>query len=121
VNQVAQLDQPCITNGVCPWGPGPDPNVLSFFNQFPLNNGFTEGDGYNLGSYSFSSPAPGSLNTSIVKLDYALNDKQHVFVRGNLQKDTQRGAENFPSQPPSSSLEHFHYFCRVPKRSRNQA
>jgi len=105
VNQVAQLDQPCITNGVCPWGPGPDPNVLSFFNQFPLNNGFTEGDGYNLGSYSFSSPAPGSLNTSIVKLDYALNDNQHVFVRGNLQKDTQRGAENFPSQPPSSSLE----------------
>jgi len=105
VNQVAQLDQPCLTNGVCPWGPGPDPNVLSFFNQFPLNNGFTEGDGYNLGSYSFSSPAPGSLNTSIVKLDYALNDKQHVFVRGNLQKDTQRGAENFPTQPPSSNLE----------------
>jgi hypothetical protein len=105
VNQVAQLDTPCVTNGVCPWGSGPDPNVLSFFKQFPLNNGFTEGDGYNLGSYSFSSPAPGSLNTSIAKLDYSLSDKHHVFVRANLQKDTQRGAENFPSQPPSTNLE----------------
>lgn len=105
VNQVAQLDTPCVTNGVCPWGSGPDPNVLSFFKQFPLNNGFTEGDGYNLGSYSFSSPAPGSLNTSIAKLDYSLRDKHHVFVRANLQKDTQRGAENFPSQPPSTNLE----------------
>jgi hypothetical protein len=104
-NQVAQLDTPCVRNGVCPWGPGPDPNVLSFFSQFPLNNGFTKGDGYNLGSYSFSSPAPGSLNTSILKLDYALNDKQHLFVRGNLQKDAQRGAENFPGQPASTNLE----------------
>jgi hypothetical protein len=74
-NQVAQLDAPCVKNGICPWGPGPNANVLSYFNQFPVNNGFTEGDGYNLGSYSFSSPAPGSLNTSILKLDYVMNDK----------------------------------------------
>jgi hypothetical protein len=104
-SQVAQLDAPCVGNDVCPWGPGPDPNVLSFFNQFPQNNGFTEGDGYNLGSYSFSSPAPGSLNTSILKLDFAPNDKQHLFVRENLQKDTQQGAENFPGQPASTILE----------------
>ncbi len=104
-SQVTQLDAPCIQNGVCPWGPGPNPYVLSYFNQLPLNNGFTEGDGYNTGSYSFSSPAPGSLNTSILKLDYAPNDKQHLFVRGNLQKDTQLGTLNFPSQPPSTNLE----------------
>jgi Carboxypeptidase regulatory-like domain len=103
--QVAQLDTPCVQNQVCPWGPGPNPNVLSYFNQFPLNNGFTEGDGYNLGSYSFSSPAPGSLNTSILKLDYVKSDKQQLFVRGNLQKDTQKGPENFPGQPPSTNLE----------------
>ena len=104
-SQVAQLDAPCVPNAVCPWGPGPNPNVLSYFNQFPLNNGFTEGDGYNLGSYSFSSPAPGSLNSSIIKLDYSLNEKQRLFVRGNLQKDTQAGTENFPGQPPSTNLE----------------
>ena len=104
-SQVAQLDTPCIQNGVCPWGPGPNPNVLSYFNQLPVNNGFTEGDGYNTGSYSFSSPAPGSLNTSIVKLDYSPNDRQRLFVRGNLQKDTQLGTLNFPGQPASTDLE----------------
>jgi hypothetical protein len=104
-SQFSQLDAPCTTNGVCPAGPGPNADVLNYFNQFPLNNGFAEGDGYNLGSYSFSSPAPGSLNTSILKLDYALNPKQRVFVRANLQKDTQSGVENFPGQPPSTNLE----------------
>jgi Carboxypeptidase regulatory-like domain len=103
-DQVAQLDQPCAENGVCPWGPGPNPNVLSYFSQFPLNNGFTKGDGLNLGSYSFSSPAPGSLNTSIVKVDYILNDHNRIFARGNLQKDTQAGAENFPAQSASTAL-----------------
>jgi hypothetical protein len=103
--QVAQLDGACVPNNVCPWGPGPNPNVLSYFNQFPLNNGFTLGDGYNLGSYSFSSPAPGSLNTSILRLDYVPGERHHVFVRGNLQKDTQSGTLNFPGQPPSTNLE----------------
>jgi hypothetical protein len=103
--QVAALDAPCAENDVCPWGPGPNPNVLSYFNQFPLNNGFTKGDEYNLGSYSFSSPAPGSLNTSIVKMDYVPNDKQRLFIRANLQKDTQEGVENFPGQGPSTNLE----------------
>ncbi len=56
--QVAELDAPCKQNQVCPWGPGPNPNILSYFSQFPSNNGFTKGDGLNLGSYSFSSPAP---------------------------------------------------------------
>jgi hypothetical protein len=98
--QVAQMDTDCVGNGVCPWGPGPNPNVLSYFQQFPLNNGFATGDGYNYGSYTFSSPAPASLNTSILKLDWTPNDKHRLFVRGNLQKDTTAGAENFPGQPP---------------------
>ena len=69
-----------------------------------MPNGATEGDGYNLLSYTFASPYPGSLNTSILKLDYAINDKHHLFVRGNLQKDTQSGVEDFPGDPPSSRL-----------------
>jgi hypothetical protein len=99
-SQVAQMDAGCVSNGVCPWGPGPNPNVLSYFQQFPLNNGFVTGDGYNLGSYTFSSPSPATLNTSIVKLDWTPNDKHRLFVRGNLQKDTTAGVENFPGQPP---------------------
>lgn len=102
--QIATLDAPCLGNGVCTV-PGPNPAVLAFFQQFPLPNGATEGDGYNLLSYTFSSPYPGSLNTSILKLDYAINDRHHLFVRGNLQKDTQAGVLDFPGQPPSSLLE----------------
>jgi hypothetical protein len=99
---VAAMDATCAANGVCPWGPGADPFVLQTFSQYPLPNGNTTGDGLNLASFSFSSPHPGTLNTSIAKLDYQINDKHHLFVRGNLQKDTQAGTEQFPGQPASS-------------------
>ncbi len=98
--QIAALDVGCVPNGVCPGGPGPNPAVLSYFNQYPLNNGFASGDGYNTGSFTFSSPAPASLNTSILKLDYIPTEKHHLFVRGNLQKDVTAGTENFPGQGP---------------------
>jgi TonB dependent receptor len=102
--QIAALDAPCLANGVCTT-PGPNAAVLAFFQQYPMPNGATEGDGYNLLSYSFASPFPGSLNTSILKLDYELSSKHHLFVRGNLQKDTQSGVEDFPGDGPSSRLE----------------
>src|SRR3984957_5243995 len=102
--QVATLDASCLANGVCTT-PGPNAAAQALFQSYPLPNGATEGDGYNYLSYTFSSPNPGSLNTSIFKLDYAINQKHHLFVRGNLQKDTQSGVEDFPGDPPSSRLE----------------
>ncbi|HUY82563.1 MAG TPA: TonB-dependent receptor [Acidobacteriaceae bacterium] len=102
--QVSTLDAPCSSNGVCPWGPGPDPNALGYFQSMPAANGFTLGDGYNTGSYSFSSPHPQALNTTIGRIDWTLSQNQHIFVRGNLQKDTTDGAEQFPGQGPSSVL-----------------
>ncbi|HTZ90583.1 MAG TPA: carboxypeptidase regulatory-like domain-containing protein [Alloacidobacterium sp.] len=102
--QIAQLDD-CSGPSVCPWGPGPDPYAEQYFQQFPVNNGFNTGDGYNYGSYTFSSPAPATLNTSIAKIDWAPNDKQRIFFRGNLQKDTTAGAEQFPGQPAQSFLD----------------
>ncbi len=53
----------------------------------PLANGSLEGDGINEGSYSFASPNPVRLNTSIGRLDYVPSDRHRIFVRGNLQKD----------------------------------
>jgi Carboxypeptidase regulatory-like domain len=103
-SQIATLDAPCTANGVCPWGPGPNPNALSYLQQFPAANGTALGDGYNSGSYSFSSPHPQTLNTSIGRIDYILGQKHRIFVRGNLQKDTISGAEQFPGQPASTSL-----------------
>ena len=99
--QIAVMDPNCSANGTCPWGPGDDPNVLAVFNQLPTANGSALGDGYNLGSYSFSSPNPTNLNTAIARLDWTPNAKQHLFVRGNLQDDTIDYAVQFPGQPPS--------------------
>ena len=48
--QLAQIDD-CAGPSVCPWGPGPNPNVTQLFQQYPLNNGFATGDGFNLGSF----------------------------------------------------------------------
>ena len=71
--QIATLDAPCLANGVCTT-PGPNAAVLAFFQQYPMPNGATQGDGYNLLSYTFASPYPGSLNTTILKLDYAIRE-----------------------------------------------
>ena len=57
-------------NGTCPWGPGIDPNILTMLRLYPIANGAALGDGLNSGSYSFSSPSPQNLNTSIVRLDW---------------------------------------------------
>ena len=81
----------------------------------------TVGDGVNNAGYVFSAPAPKTLNTSIVKIDYILSAKQHLFFRGNLQKDTGNlessftsgrlpglvntdtcGVENLPGQPSNT-------------------
>ncbi|MGA8939439.1 MAG: carboxypeptidase regulatory-like domain-containing protein [Acidobacteriaceae bacterium] len=83
-------------------GPGPDPNALAYFNLMPAANGTTTGDGLNTGSYTFSSPNPIRLNTSIVKIDWTPTSRQRVFVRGNLQDDVTSGTEQFPGQPPST-------------------
>jgi hypothetical protein len=99
--QITALDQPCIANGVCPWGPGPNPNALTYLQMFPAANGTSLGDGLNTGSFTFSSPNPIYLNTSIARIDFTPDQKQVVFVRGNLQKDTVTGTEQFPGQGPS--------------------
>ena len=61
----------------------------------------TAGDDVNNAGYIFASPAPATLNTSILKVDYNINSRNQVFVRGNLQKDITTGDENLPGQPAS--------------------
>ncbi len=101
-SQFATLDSGCSTNLPC----GVNPNVIQYYSTVPVANGpATTGDGINSGSLIFSSPYPSSLNTSIFKLDYNLSSKQHIFARGNLQKDTQAGLENLPGQPPQTTHE----------------
>jgi hypothetical protein len=109
-SQVAALDAGCeiCNTSTYPEPPGPNPNALAYFNSMPAANGSTLGDGgYNSGSYSFSSPDPLRLNTSIGRIDYVPSDRHRLFVRGNLQKDVGStlpaldSREQFPGQGPS--------------------
>ncbi|MHB1839120.1 MAG: carboxypeptidase-like regulatory domain-containing protein [Acidobacteriaceae bacterium] len=98
---IAATDPNCSSNGTCPWGPGVDPNILTMLKLYPLANGAALGDGLNLGSYSFSSPNPQNLNTSIVRLDWDPVPHHQLFFRGNLQDDTTDDPVQFPGQPPT--------------------
>lgn len=98
------MDPHCTANGTCPLGPGPDPAVLSLFQQYPHAN-TTGGDGINFQGFTFSAPTPGNLNTYIAKLDFNVTQNHHVFVRGGLVGDNSSvGAPEFPGQPQSSVL-----------------
>lgn len=106
-SDVAQLDAGCQVCGSAqyPAAPGPNPYALAYFKSEPAANGILTGDGYNTGSFAFSSPNPLNLNTSILRLDYTPNNKHRIFVRGGLQKDTTQGVEQFPGQGPSDYFE----------------
>jgi hypothetical protein len=99
---VYNFDSGCSTNIAC----GVNPNVQSYFGPLAVKGIYgtapTVGDGVNNAGYIFASPNPYSQNTTIAKIDYAINNSQHIFFRGGLQKDTQAGTENLPGQPASS-------------------
>jgi hypothetical protein len=104
--QMAQLDSACLVcnTSIYPNPAGDNPNSLGYFKSMPAANGTNLGDGYNTGSYTFSSPAPIHLNTTIVKLDYTASERHRFFVRGNLQDDRTAYPEQFPGQPPGQTL-----------------
>jgi hypothetical protein len=54
------------------------------------------GDGLNTGEILFNSRTPSSLNTYISRVDFKLNDRHNLFVRGNYQSDNVANAADFP-------------------------
>jgi hypothetical protein len=101
-SDLARIDPNCSASGSCPLGPGANPAVLSYLSQYPAANGNSQGDGYNLASYTFASPSPASLVTNIVRLDYNLSARQQIWVRGNLQQDNILSPQQFPGGAPTS-------------------
>jgi hypothetical protein len=102
--QIAKMDPNCSAAGTCPNGPGVNAAVVSFFNaNYPASN-TTGGDGINTGGLAFVSPAPVSQITNITRIDYNLNAKQILFVRGNLQSDNQAAPAVLPGGAPSYKL-----------------
>ncbi len=94
-SDLALMDPNCSTpvpgfpSGTCPLGPGPNPAVEAIFQQYPLPNTDSVGDGLNYRGFTFSAPAPGKNDTYIAKLDFNLtqNGNHRVFVRGGLNND----------------------------------
>ena len=87
-------DAACATT-TC-YAPATNAASIAYFKQFPISNANGAGDGLNTGGYNFTSPAPIHQITNIARIDYALNDKQRLFVRGNLQSDNTATALQFP-------------------------
>jgi hypothetical protein len=101
--QIAQMDPNCFAAGGCPAGPGVNAAVIAFLNKsYPTSN-TVGGDTINTGGFSFVSPAPISLITNIARIDYIINSKQVLFVRGNLQSDNQAGTFPLPGGTPSTN------------------
>ncbi|MFN7924091.1 MAG: carboxypeptidase-like regulatory domain-containing protein [Bryobacteraceae bacterium] len=71
-------------------------NALNVLRSFPAANDFTAGDGINTAGFRFNAPLARRYYTYVGKIDYSINDKHKVFVRGQLQNDV----ENFPPQFP---------------------
>ncbi len=104
---IAQLDgrssdKSCATT-TC-YAPQTNAAAVAYFNTFPLANAPGAPDSHNTGYYNFASPAPLKQITNIVRLDYNINPKQSVFVRGNLQSDNQATALQFPGLPAASTV-----------------
>ena len=95
-------DASCKTS-TC-FAPATDTAAVAYFNTFPISNAPGAADPYNTGNYNFVSPAPIHQITNIARIDYNINPKQSVFVRGNLQSDNQATALQFPGLPAASTI-----------------
>ena len=103
---LASMDPYCSANGTCPLGPGPNPAVMQVFQQYPVPNTGTVGDGFDYQGFTFSSPLPQKLDAYVGKIDYNLtaNGNHRVFLRGVLNND--RAAQ--------SAIKQHHWGWRLP-------
>jgi len=105
--EIAQLDgrssDPVCSTATC-FAPSTNAAAIAYFKTFPLSNSNGAGDGYNTGGYNFTSPAPIHQITNIARLDYNINQRQTLFVRGNLQSDNHATALQFPGLPAASNI-----------------
>ncbi len=72
---------------------------LALFNQYPLPNDDTVGDGLNYRGFRFKAPIKLDWNTYIARFDYNISEKHLIFARGNLQNDSDTSLPQFPGQP----------------------
>jgi hypothetical protein len=103
--QLVELS-PAQVLAIDPGGIGENAAGLKLMQGMPLPNNYTIGDGYNSGGYLFNAPGYNVQNTYISKFDYHVDDKNSLFIRGNLQNDwadnSSGNVPQFPGLPPNS-------------------
>jgi hypothetical protein len=85
-----------------PGGIGVNQNALKQMQAMPAPNNTLVGDAINIEGYSFNAAAHSVQNTYISRIDYHANDKNSLFIRGNLQNDSASGTPEFPGQQSAS-------------------
>ncbi|MCZ2148602.1 MAG: carboxypeptidase-like regulatory domain-containing protein [Bryobacterales bacterium] len=93
---------PSQARALDPRGAGAAPAVLRVFQQYPLPNASTPGDGVNFLGYRFTAPLELLYNTYIARFDYQLAANHNFFFRGQVQNDRSTAAPQFPGQAPAS-------------------
>ncbi len=63
--------------------------------KYPAND-TSVGDGLNTGGFRFNAATPEALNSHVARLDYTINSKQSLFLRGNVIYDHQALPQFFP-------------------------
>lgn len=66
--------------------------------KYPANDP-GRGDGVHYSGFRFNAPTPLRWNTNIAKLDFNLNDKHSLSLRGNYQYDVIGRVPQFPDTP----------------------
>src|SRR5271157_5727410 len=72
-----------------PAGIGPDPAILSAISSrpYPAPNDPSGGDGINSEGFRFTAPAHTTENLYTTRIDYTLNTKNKIFLRGSVARE----------------------------------
>jgi len=85
---------------------GPNSAILALMRQYPVGNDPTQGDGgLNFTGFRFNGPLKEDKPSYIGRIDYYLNSRHRIFVRGSVadyKVDIQ--APQFPGQPASQVM-----------------
>lgn len=87
-----------------PLGAGPSAVALKYFDTYPTPNAPAVVDSPNFAGYRFASPIGSRDNWYIGRLDYTVNSKNTLFLRGTVVHDREDAAGPFlPGSPAQST------------------
>jgi len=99
---------PAQVKAIDPLGIGENPYMVNLLQQYPSGNDpqGSPDKGLNINELLFNAPQPLNNHAQVAKLDYNINTKMTLSVRGTLNGASQvNTTEQFPGQQPVSVLQ----------------